>query len=365
MLKVTMRHRFDGFTLDVDFQTWTGVTALFGRSGTGKTTIVNALSGILRPDFGQIAIGDDVLLDTTHNVNRPPHRRRLAYIFQDARLFPHLTVEQNLRYGSYFATKRSTPANRTSIVDMLGIGHLTQRRPSALSGGERQRVAIGRALLSRPLAILADEPLASLDNERKEEILPYFERLRDEAKVPILYVSHSVSEVARLANDVVALDGGRIVRQGPANEILGDPSVLATGARQAGAILKVTVRAHHRDGLTELDAGGTPLFVPRIQQSVGAPIRVRISASDVILSRARPEGLSALNIVAGVVGDVRLGAGPGAILAIDTSAGRLLARITRRSYEALDLSVGVPVHAVFKTVSVASADIGNTGVALL
>ncbi|MCU4653236.1 molybdenum ABC transporter ATP-binding protein [Roseibacterium sp. SDUM158016] len=363
MLQVSVRHAFEGFTLDASFEAPPGVTVLFGRSGSGKTTIVNAVAGLLMPDEGRIAAGDWVLLDTAKGVRLPPHRRRLGYIFQEGRLFPHLTVAQNLAYGARFAPKDAPREDRGRIVDLLGIGALLDRRPGALSGGEKARVAIGRALLSAPKLILADEPLASLDEARKAEILPYFERLRDEVAVPILYVSHSASEVARLATTVVALEAGRVTGQGPAAEVLGDPGVLPAGAREAGALLTARVVRHHEDGLTELDAGGAPLFLPRVGQAPGASLRLRIAAHDVIVSRGRPEGLSALNILAGHVQEIRPGGGPGVIVAIDTPAGRVLARITRRSAEALGLAPGAAVHAVVKTVSVAPSDIGASAAA--
>ena len=222
-------------------------------------------------------------------------------------------------------------------------------------------MALGRALLAAPALILADEPLAALDEARKAEILPYFERLRDETAIPILYVSHAASEVARLATTVVAVQEGRIVGQGPAAEVLGDPAITPLGAREAGAVIESRVLAHHPDGLTELDAGGERLFLPRLGQPVGAAVRVRIAAHDVILSRARPEGLSALNILAGTVREVRAGEGPGALVSIDTAAGRVLARITRRSVAALELAPGARVHAVIKTVAVAPDAVGGAG----
>lgn len=357
MLEVALRHDFAGFTLDAAFRAPPGVTVLFGRSGSGKTTIVNAVAGLLAPDAGRIATGDRVLLDSEKGVRLPVHRRRLGYIFQEARLFPHLSVRQNLAYGGWFAP-RGAPREKTGrVVELLGIGHLLDRRPGALSGGERQRVAIGRALLSAPRLILADEPLAALDEARKAEILPYFERLRDEVDVPILYVSHSASEVARLATTVVALEEGRVIAQGPAAEVLGDPAILPAGAREAGAVLTATVAAHHADGLSELNAGGAMLLLPRVAQDIGRPIRVRIAAHDVILSLDRPEGLSALNILSATMVEVRPGHGPGAIVALETRAGRLLARITRRSAEAMGLQPGQQCHAVIKSVSVAPADI--------
>lgn len=358
MLAVFVRHCFDGFTIDAAFRAPPGVTVLFGRSGSGKTTIVNAVAGLLTPDEGRIASGDWTLLDTAQDVHLKPHRRRLGYIFQEGRLFPHLTVGQNLAYGGWFAPKDAAREDTGCIVEMLGIGHLLDRRPGALSGGEKQRVAIGRALLSAPRLILADEPLAALDEERKAEILPYFERLRDEVNIPILYVSHSASEVARIATTVVALEAGRVVAQGPAATVLGDPAVLPAGAREAGALLTAQVVRHHDDGLTELDAAGIPLFLPRVNSGPGVTLRIRIAAHDVILSRSRPDGLSALNILPAIIHEVRSGGGPGAIVSLDTAAGRMLARITRRSAAQLQLGPGVPVHAIVKSVSVAQSDIG-------
>lgn len=359
MLEVSLRHSFDGFTLDATFDAPPGVTVLFGRSGSGKTTVVNAVAGLLMPDAGRIAAGDLTLLDTERGIRLRPHRRRIGYIFQEGRLFPHLTVGQNLSYGAWFAPKGAPRENAPRIIDLLGIGHLLERRPAALSGGEKQRVAIGRALLSAPRLILADEPLAALDEARKAEILPYFERLRDEVSIPILYVSHSVSEVARLATTVVALDGGRVTAQGSVAEVLGNPNLMTTGVREAGAVLIARVTRHHDDGLTELDANGIPLFLPRIAQAPGATLRVRIAAHDVILSRNRPEGLSALNIIAGTVKEIRPGSGPGALVALDTAAGRVLARVTRRSADALGLAPGETVHAIVKSVAVAPEDVGR------
>ena len=361
MLEVRLTHTLGALRLDVAFEAPKGVTVLFGRSGSGKTTIVNAVAGLLRPGRGRIAIGERVLCDTAQRLHLPPYRRRLGYIFQEGRLFPHLSVRQNLRYGQWFAPRGARAEDMARVVEMLGIGDLLSRRPGALSGGEKQRVAIGRALLSAPRAILADEPLASLDEARKAEILPYLERLRDEVDIPILYVSHSASEVARLATTVVALDAGRVVAQGRAEEVLGDPAITPLGAREAGAVLAARVVRHHEDGLSELDAGGAALWLPRVDRAEGAELRVRIAAHDVIVARGRPEGLSALNVLRGVVQAVREGAGPGAIVAVDTKAGRVLARITRRAAAALALAPGAEVHVVVKAVSVAQADVGAAG----
>jgi len=359
MLEVALKQEMPGFTLDVAFEAPAGLTVLFGRSGAGKTSIVNAVAGLSRPQAGRIVADGRVLLDTGAGIWLPPHRRRVGYIFQEGRLFPHMTVRRNLAYGARFAPAHTPREDMARVVEMLGIGALLDRRPGALSGGEKQRVAIGRALLAAPQLILADEPLAALDEARKAEILPYFERLRDEVNVPILYVSHAASEVGRLATSVVALEDGRVLRQGPAAEVLGDPAVLPAGAREAGAILVAHVARQHADGLTELEAGGVPLFLPRLDRAEGAPVRLRIAAHDVILSRHKPDGLSALNILPGTVAELRPGAGPGVMVALDTAAGRVLARITERSATAMGLAPGVALHAIVKSVSVAPGDVGG------
>lgn len=361
MLRVAVAHRFDGFALEVDFTAPPGLTVLFGRSGSGKTTLINAVAGLLRPDRGRVSVGDWRLLDTEAGLCLPPHRRRLGYVFQDGRLFPHLSVRQNLAYGRWFAPRGAPRADMDRVVAMLGIGPLLDRRPGTLSGGERQRVAIGRALLAAPRLILADEPLSALDEGRKAEILPYFERLRDEVQVPILYVTHSPAEVARLATTVVALDGGRVRRIGPAAEVLGDPGLAPAGVRSAGALIGARLVRQHPDGLSELDAGGIRLFLPRIEAPPGAAVRLRIAAHDVILSRAAPQGLSALNILPGTVEAIHTGDGPGAMVRLATPAGVILARITQRSAAALGLAPGVRAHAVMKSVAPAPEDIGTPG----
>ena len=358
-LSVSVQHGYEGFDLDVTFEAPRGVTVLFGPSGSGKTTLIDAVAGLLRPHRGRIAADDWLLMDTDRRHFMAPHKRRLGYIFQEGRLFPHLTVRQNLAYGRWFAPRDARADSPDRVVELLGIGHLLSRRPGALSGGEKQRVAIGRALLAAPKLILADEPLAALDEARKAEILPYFERLRDEVSVPILYVSHSSAEVARLATTVVALKQGRVAALGPPAQVLGD--VAAVGARGAASVLTARVVAHHADGLSELAAGAGSIFLPRVSEAPGAVIRVRVAARDVILSRTRPQGLSALNILSGTITEIRPGTGPGAMvtLALGASGDRLLARVTRRSVDALGLAHGQSCHAILKSVAVAQQDVGR------
>ncbi len=359
-LSVQITHAFSGFTIEAAFDAPAGVTVLFGPSGSGKTSVIRAVAGLLTPDQGQVKLDGETLLDTRNGRSKPVYKRSIGYIFQEDRLFPHMTVKRNLAYGARFAGD-GTDAGFDRIVEMLGIGHLLERRPAGLSGGERQRVAIGRALLARPRLLLADEPLASLDEPRKAEILPYFERLRDEVDIPVLYVTHSVAELARLATTVVVMQGGRVVQQGPVGEVMSEPAVMGMGAgiRAAGAPLRARVTRHLDDGLTELDAAGTPLFLPQIDRAEGTQVRLRVAAHDVILSRERPVGLSALNILPGTVTSVRPGEGPGTLVSLSTPAGNLLARITQRSAKALELAQGVSCHAVIKTVAIAPEDIGG------
>lgn len=214
MLAVDVEKKLGGFTVAARFASAGGVTALFGPSGAGKTTIVNMIAGLLAPDRGRIALGDHILFDSAMRVNVPPQRRRIGYVFQEGRLFPHLSVRQNLDYGRRMNGLPRDRAAMERIVTMLEIGHLLSRRPGRLSGGERQRIAVGRALLMKPVLLLLDEPLASLDAARKREILPYLERMRDEAKVPMVYVSHQAAEVKRIVSSVVRLEGGRVVATG-------------------------------------------------------------------------------------------------------------------------------------------------------
>ncbi|MEO1733064.1 MAG: molybdenum ABC transporter ATP-binding protein [Pseudomonadota bacterium] len=357
-LYVDIKHSFPGFTLDAQFTAPSGVTALFGRSGSGKSTLVNAIAGLLRPDRGTIRIDDETLVDIGAGLFVPAHRRRLGYVFQDARLFPHVTVRQNLLYGAR-RLGIHTPENFDEIVGLLDLGALQDRYPLGLSGGETQRVAIGRALLSQPRMLLMDEPLASLDAARKAEILPYLDHLRSASRVPILYVSHSVAEVARLATSVALIETGQIAEFGPAQRILSDPQLVRQlGLREAGAFLQTHVVQHHADGLTELKTEAGRLLVPTMSARIGSCVRVRILAQDVILATSPPEHLSALNVLPATITGMRSGTGPGMTVQLACGSDLLLARITRRSAAALSLAEGQQVFAVIKAVSIDRAEIG-------
>lgn len=358
-LSVALRHHFAGFQLDVAFDAPPGVTALFGRSGSGKTTVVNAVAGLLRPDDGRIAAGDTVLLDTGRGLSMPPHRRRIGYVFQDARLFPHLSVRQNLLYGRWFA-RRGAGAEFEQIVDLLGVGALLHRRPGALSGGERQRVALGRAILSNPRLLLMDEPLAALDEARKAEILPYLERLRDRLGLPILYVSHSPAEVARLATTVVMLESGRVRAAGPAAQVLADPQIApGFGRHEAGAIVTATLAGTEPDGLARIETAAGPLWLPAVAAPAGSLLRLRVLARDVMLATTRPEGLSALNILPVTVTGLAADGDSDMLVSVALGDQPLLARITRRSVGRLGLAPGQAVFALLKSVALAGEAIGQ------
>ncbi|MCB1512297.1 MAG: molybdenum ABC transporter ATP-binding protein [Hyphomicrobiaceae bacterium] len=360
-LEVSLGHAFDGFRVEVAFAAPPGVTALFGRSGAGKSTVVNAVSGLLRPSRGRVRVNGATLLDTAAGIDVPVHQRRIGYVFQDARLFPHLTVRQNLQFGGWFNRHRTKAgATLDDTVEMLGIRHLLERRPGGLSGGEKQRVAIGRALLSRPRLLLMDEPLASLDEPRKAEILPYIEGMRDALDIPILYVSHSIPEVARLATTIVAMSEGRVVRSGPAAEVLADPNAFPLfGRQEVGSILTVTVVAHdHPDGLTELSFAGGRLIAPLVHAEPGATLRVRIRARDIILALRPPEDTSALNILPATVRTIGAQEGPIVDVAVRCGEVDLIARITRRSLDKLGLREGTQCYAMLKSVAVARRDFG-------
>jgi len=350
---VDVKNRLGDFLLEARFESAGRLTALFGPSGSGKTSLINLIGGLLRPDQGRIAAEGRVFVDTQAGVFVPKHRRRIGYVFQEPRLFPHLSVRSNLAYGRWFTPKGERNEDIGRVVDLLGISHLLDRRPAHLSGGEKQRVAIGRALLASPKLLLMDEPLAALDDARKAEIMPYIERLRDETRTPIVYVSHSIAEVARLASDVVVLSGGKVVASGPTAEIMQRLDLLSEEEiGEGGSVIDMTVTAHDETfGMSVLHSAAGEIRVSGRGTPVGASVRVRIRARDVIVATERPQGLSALNILSGRIVSVGSSNGTLADVLIDCSGQTVLARITRQSCHTLALQPGKPVFAVVKTVN--------------
>lgn len=353
MIRVAVRKALGDFALDAAFDAPNGVTAIFGRSGCGKTSLVNAVAGLLRPDSGRIAVGDTTLFDSAAGIDLATRHRRIGYVFQDARLFPHLSVDRNLTYGG--------DHDRDRIIATLGLENLLNRMPAALSGGEKQRVALGRALMCNPQLLLMDEPLAALDAPRKAEIMPYLARLRDEVKVPMLYVSHDVSEVARLATTLVIMEAGQVVAAGPVGEVLSDPEIVPlVGVRAAGAVMTARVAGRLLDdGLTELTFSGGRLLLPGDFGTLGQTVRLRIAAQDVILSLQAPEGISALNVLPVTIDKIAEGRGPGVAVGLRAGDTHLLARVTRRSAGRMNLAVGQSLFAIIKATAVGPEDVGG------
>ena len=359
-LAVRLSHRFGAFALETAFEAEAGITALFGRSGVGKSTIIKAVAGLITPDAGRIEAAGTLLFDSATGVNLPAHQRRCATVFQDARLFPHLSVADNLDFGARYAKGMPGPA-RDDVIALLGLAPLLPRAPTTLSGGEAQRVALGRALLSAPRLLLMDEPLASLDEPRKQEILPYLEHLRDgPLGLPILYVSHAVDEVARLADTLVLLKDGRVAAQGPLFDVLADPAAVPLlGVREAGAVIEARVIAHAEDGLSTLAISAGELELPGVMAPPGARVRLRVLAQDVILSRSRPEGLSSVNVLPVTIDAIHPGDGPGAAIALSAGSDRLLARVTARAVRDMALETGLDCYAILKATTVAPGSIGR------
>lgn len=351
-LDVDVRHQQGGFTLQAKFQSDGRLTALFGRSGAGKTTLINVIGGLIHPVRGRIIVNRRTLFDSTQGISIPRHRRRIGYVFQEGRLFPHLNVRQNLLFGRWFTPIARRVTRLDDVVSLLGIEPLLGRRPVTLSGGEKQRVAIGRALLADPELLLMDEPLASLDDERKAEIYPYIERLRDDGRVPIVFVTHSVAEIARLATSIVILTDGQVTASGPAADILRNSSLFSQfGPAEAGAVIDAHVLAQDDEfSLTVLQAKSGTLTVPRLARSIGAPLRLRLRARDVMVSLEKPQGLSALNVLPGHVVALET-TGASIDVTIDCAGDLVVARLTRKSVHDLGLRPGLAVHAIIKGVA--------------
>jgi molybdate transport system ATP-binding protein len=352
-LSVLLRHQFPSVRIDVAFEVPTpGMTVLFGPSGAGKSTIISVAAGLLRPDECRIVVDDQVLADTASRIWLPPERRRVGLVFQDARLFPHMSVASNLRFG--LRRVAPGPVRFDEVVELLGIGTLLSRRPHTLSGGERQRVAIGRALLAQPRLLLMDEPLASLDSARKAEIMPYLTRLKTALNLPILYVTHALDEVAQLADSLVLIDSGQMIGCGPLSEIAARGDLPLARRDDAGALLLCRVAEHDvRRELSRLEGGGATLWVPLLDAAVGSERRVRIPAREVILAGKPPEAISVHNIVPGLVRRMTSDTARRSVLVeIALPSGALIARVTPDAIVRLGLRSDRPVLALIKSTSI-------------
>src|SRR5450631_104476 len=353
MLTVAAAKRRGTFALDVRFELPTpGVVALFGRSGCGKSTVINIIAGLLRPDSGHVHLDDTVLLDTQRRVDVPPERRRIGYVFQDTRLFPHLSVAANLRYAEKRAV--GTPyVDLAAVTSLLDLTALMNRRTHQLSGGERQRVAIGRALLTQPRLLLLDEPLAALDEARREEVLPYLATLRDHLAVPMVYVTHDFAEVLRLATHIVLMETGSVTAKGTVGEMSLNPRLRSIiGPDEVGAIIDgVVLGVDSSSSLTRVRVGHGELNVQATGLAVGTALRVQLLARDIIVSTHIPQHLSVRNSLAGIVTSIHGDVDDSDLITIDIGAEEIMARVTKAATRELSLRPGIEAWALVKSVS--------------
>ena len=351
-LSIILKHDFADIAIDIAFEVPSpGLTVLFGPSGAGKSTVIAAAAGLLRPDLCRILVDGQVMADTGAGIWLPPERRRAGLVFQDAKLFPHMSVATNLRFGMRRAPPG--PIRFDEIVALLGLDALLERRPATLSGGERQRVAIGRALLAQPALLLMDEPLASLDEARKAEIIPYVARLKTMLRLPVLYVTHSLDEAARLADSVVLMEAGRMQGFGALPEIASRTDLALARRDDASALIDCRIAAHDpRRELTRLEGGGESFLVPLIDAPVGATRRIRVPAREVILAGRAPDSISLHNVVPGTVRRIAQAVGRTVLVEVGLPTGALLARVTPDAIARLELAPGRPVLALIKSTSI-------------
>ena len=353
MIDVDIVGHVGAMELRAQFSSTGGVTSLFGQSGAGKTSLTNMIAGLIRPDRGRISVNGEVLFDFEKAINLPVQARKIGHVFQDARLFPHLSVKSNLTYARW-AGRRPPNRNLSEVVELLGLESLLNRKPGTLSGGEKQRVAIGRALLSDPRLLIMDEPLANLDQSRRNDILPYLDRLCADAGIPILYVSHSIEEVARLSQTLVILSDGGTLAHGPIAEMLTRTDLgRATGRHEAGALLEGVIKREDPEwGLTHVDVGGSVMQIPDLRGDPGEVIRLRIRARDVSLALNPPEGLSIRNTLSATIHSISQETGPYAEILCAVGEQLVRARITRASVVDLQLTIGKPVTVLIKSIAI-------------
>ena len=366
-VSVNIRKTLGALTIDAWFESAGGVTALFGKSGAGKTSIVQMLAGLMTPDNGQISIDGTPVYDSATGLNLAPERRQVGYVFQDARLFPHMNVRRNLEYGKRRSQSRSPGQSRNrqststgagakfdDVVDVLAIGPLLDRQPHLLSGGEKQRVALGRALLSAPRLLLMDEPLAALDAERKWEVLPFIDRIQRDFGTPVVYVSHSIEEILLIADTLVLIANGGVSAAGPVEDVLNRPDLLrAAGDGNAGSV--ISVQATHLDpayGIATLAFTGGEFRVTAADLTIGERLRIRVRARDVSLATQRPENVSVLNVFEGTVSNVSTTHGPQVDVSVDVGGAIIWSQITRKSFDDLALQPGSKVFAMVKAVAI-------------
>ncbi|MDX5594835.1 molybdenum ABC transporter ATP-binding protein [Pseudovibrio sp. SPO723] len=352
MIHVNVKGQADTFQTEIAFDSGGPVTAVFGPSGCGKTTLIRMICGLHAPENGRIAIGNTVLFDSVAGVNLPAHKRDLGVVFQEARLFPHMNVASNLRYGVW-AGGRKGSLSFAAVVELLGLAPLLKRRTANLSGGEKQRVAIGRALLAGPKLLIMDEPLASLDAARKAEILPFLLALKERIGIPMLYVSHALGEIEQIADDMVILNAGRVTAAGPVAELVNrlDVPGLSEGPDAGSLVLGLVVKHDAEWGVTHVAVEGQELLVPLSRAVVQSQVRLHIRAKDVILARQRPVGISLRNVVGATVERLSAPSGPFVEVLCRVGAQFIRARITRLAAADLQLEEGMPLYLLVKSVA--------------
>jgi len=346
-------HATSPIALEVAFAVQAGqILALVGPSGSGKTTVLRAIAGLFTPQSAKITVAGAVWTDTAIGINRPVHARRVGMVAQSYALFPHLSAVQNVMASLGHLPPPARQPEALRVLALVRMHDLADRRPAALSGGQQQRVAVARALARRPDVLLLDEPFSAVDRATREGLYAEIRSLRAALQMPVVLVTHDMDEAQMLADQVVVLQAGRVLRAGPVAEILTDPLALRSiGLAEAGAIIAATVAGQDEDGITRLTCSAGSLFVPRIEAAIGTSLRLRVQAQDVMLSRGCPKGLSALNILPVTVVAVRGGDGPGVMVELRAGDDMLLARITRRSAAALGLAPGVTCFAIVKSLS--------------
>ncbi|MGZ4979997.1 MAG: molybdenum ABC transporter ATP-binding protein [Methylobacter sp.] len=358
MTTILARFQLDygGFKLDVDLKLpGAGITVLFGHSGSGKTTLLRCIAGLQRAPQGKLEINGNVWQDSERGLFLPTHKRPLGYVFQEANLFPHLTVRDNLYYGLKRIKQNSGSVKLEHTIELLGIGQLMERMPERLSGGERQRVAIARALAINPEILLMDEPLASLDFKRKQEILPFLSRLHQQLDIPVLYVTHSQQEVAQLADTLVILEDGQALASGPLSETQSRLDVPLAQDREAATVWQTTVAGHEADyHLTRVAFAGGSLSLPAVDAKIGTPLRVQIYARDVSIALEAPTATSILNVLPAIISDIANGRDSQSVIRLQVGNQPLLAHISRKSVLLLGLQTGMAVYVQIKGTSTLS-----------
>jgi molybdate transport system ATP-binding protein len=350
MLEFRALKHYPAFTLDVSFKTTEGmVTGLFGRSGSGKTSIINIAAGLVKPDEGYVSVGGKVLYDSRNRINLPAPSRSSGYIFQDGRLFPHMTVEANLRYGMKRSAENGHKAKFGDVVELLGIGELLKRRPHRLSGGEKQRVAIGRALLSSPDFLLMDEPLSALDSNRKEELIPFIGKMVQTFKLPVLYVTHSIDELFSLCDNVVLMNNGKCTDSGSVEDVVSRPAnreILSLSGRVS--VLRAYAVSESEPSIITFENG--KLGIPTSKHATGTELRVAVHSDDVTLALNKPTGLSARNIMKGTV--TAMDRSDDGAVAVTVDVGLpVYATITRSAASELGIRAGMEIYVIMKTIA--------------